>query len=134
MIWRQRIWRCGDADCVNKTFVEQFPSLVAARGSITTCAVIWAIGQLRREHATIAGLARQLGTSWKTVWRAIESELIQLAARSLRDVLRQVHPNATTHRRWNRVVLGPVHGVCNRGDRGSRHRATLVRRYAASGL
>ncbi|MBG6226787.1 transposase [Arthrobacter sp. CAN_A2] len=79
VIWRQRVWRCGDADCVNKTFVEQLPSLVAARGSITTRAVIWAIGQLRREHATIAGLARQLGTSWKTVWRAIEPELIRLA-------------------------------------------------------
>lgn len=79
VVWRQRVWRCVDADCDKKTFVEQLPSLVAARGSITSRAVIWALGQLRREHATIAGLARQLGTSWKTVWRAIEPELRQLA-------------------------------------------------------
>ena len=60
--------------------MEQVPTLVAARGSITMRAVTWAIGQLRREHATIAGLARQLGTSWKTVWRAVEPELVKLAA------------------------------------------------------
>ncbi|QTX06227.1 ISL3 family transposase [Agromyces archimandritae] len=79
IVWRQRVFRCGDADCARKTFVEQIPSLVGARGSITTRAIAWAIGQLRREHATIAGLARQLGTSWKTVWRAVEPELIKLA-------------------------------------------------------
>ncbi|NYJ66493.1 transposase [Pseudoclavibacter chungangensis] len=80
IVWRQRVGRCGDADCPRKTFVEQVPGLVAPRGSITTRAVAWAIGQLRREHATIAGLARQLGTSWKTVWRAVEPELEKLAA------------------------------------------------------
>ena len=79
-MWRQRVWRCDDAGCVRKTFTEQLPALVARRGSITTRAVSWAIGQLRREHATIAGLARQLGTSWKTVWRAVEPELVKLAA------------------------------------------------------
>ena len=79
VVWRQRVWRCDDVDCAKNTFVEQMPSLVTPRGSITKRAVAWAIGQLRREHATIAGLARQLGTSWKTVWRAIEPELMTLA-------------------------------------------------------
>ncbi|SJN45395.1 Mobile element protein [Microbacterium esteraromaticum] len=60
--------------------MEQLPTLVARRGSITTRAVDWAVGQLRREHATVHGLARQLGTSWKTVWRAVEPELVKLAA------------------------------------------------------
>lgn len=60
--------------------MEQVPSLVAPRGSVTVRAVYWAIGQLRREHATIRGLARQLGTSWKTLWRAVEPELVTLAA------------------------------------------------------
>ena len=59
--------------------MEQLPGLVARRGSITTRAVGWAIGQLRREHATVHGIARQLGTSWKTVWRAVEPELVKLA-------------------------------------------------------
>ncbi|WP_420892888.1 ISL3 family transposase [Pseudoclavibacter helvolus] len=80
IVWRQRIWQCIDSSCDRKTFVEQVSTLVAPRGSITKRAVVWAIVQLRREHATIAGLARQLGTSWKTVWRAIEPELQRLAA------------------------------------------------------
>ena len=80
IVWRQRVWRCDDEDCARKTFMEQLPALVARRGSITKRAVSWAIGQLRREHATVHGLARQLGTSWKTVWRAIEPELVKLAA------------------------------------------------------
>ncbi len=32
----------------------------------------WAINQLRREHASVAGPARQLGTTWRTVWRSID--------------------------------------------------------------
>ncbi len=80
VLWRQRIWRCDDTDCAKKTFVEQVPSLVAARGSITHRAIAWAIRQLRHEHATIQGLARQLGTSWKTVWRAVVPELERMAA------------------------------------------------------
>jgi transposase len=74
IVWRQRVWRCDEVGCVRRTFVEQLPGLVARRGSITTRAVGWAIGQLRREHATVHGIARQLGTSWKTVWRAVEPE------------------------------------------------------------
>lgn len=84
IVWRQRVWRCVDEQCARKTFVEQIPSLVARRGSITQRAVSWATGQLRREHATIHGLARQLGTSWKTVWRAVEPELVRLAANESR--------------------------------------------------
>ena len=61
-------------------FSEQVPSLVPARGSVTTRAIGWAIEQLRREHATISGLGRQLGIAWKTAWRAIRPELERLAA------------------------------------------------------
>ena len=60
-------------------FVEQVPSLVRPRGSLTDRAVTWTIGQLRREHATIEGLARQLGTTWKTLWRAVRPRLAELA-------------------------------------------------------
>lgn len=35
-------------------------------------AIRWAIGQLRFEGATIAGLARQLATTWNTVWTRIK--------------------------------------------------------------
>ena len=40
----------------------------------------WAIGQLRREHATIAGLARRLDVSWWALWRLVRPELERLAA------------------------------------------------------
>src|SRR5450830_100238 len=77
--WRQRTWRCPDPGCPVGVFVEQHTALVAPRGSLTGRTVSWAIGQLRHEHATIQGLARQLGTSWKTVWRAVRPRLVELA-------------------------------------------------------
>ncbi len=80
VIWRQRTWRCPDPDCPRGTFVEQVPTLVAPRASLTSRAVRWAIGQLRREHATVQGLARQLGVDWKTLWRSIKPRLVELAA------------------------------------------------------
>lgn len=75
LAWRQRTWRCPDPGCPVGTFVEQLPDLVAPRGSLTCRAVTWAIAQLRREHACIAGLARRLGVAWKTLWRAIKPRL-----------------------------------------------------------
>jgi len=78
--WRQRRWRCLQAACPRGTFVEQVPDLVAARGVLTRRAVTWAVGQLRREHATIAGLARRLGVGWATLWRAVKPQLERLAA------------------------------------------------------
>ena len=80
LVWRQRVWRCPEAACSRGTFVEQVPTLVAPRGSITARAVAWAIGQLRQEHATIAGLARRLGVSWWALWRLVRPELERLAA------------------------------------------------------
>lgn len=77
--WRQRSWRCQDPGCPIGTFMEQIPTLVAARGSITRRAIEWAIQQLRSEHATIAGLARQLGTSWKSLWRVVKPRLQEMA-------------------------------------------------------
>ena len=78
--WRQRTWSCPDAGCPAGTFTELLPSLVAPRGRLTVRAIWWAIGQLRTEHATIAGLARQLGTDWHTVWRSVRPRLVDLAA------------------------------------------------------
>ncbi len=80
VIWRQRTWRCPDPACARGTFVEQVPALVAPRGLLTVRAVDWAVGQLRREHATVQGLARQLSVDWKTLWRSIKPRLVELAA------------------------------------------------------
>ena len=46
---------------------------------LTARACRWAINQLRREHASVQGLARQLGTAWRTVWRSIKPLLEALA-------------------------------------------------------
>ncbi|MDF9878673.1 transposase [Cellulosimicrobium cellulans] len=77
--WRQRTWRCPDGGCPVGVFVEQVPDLVRPRGSLTCRAITWAIGQLRGQHATIAGLARLLQVAWKTLWRAVKPELERLA-------------------------------------------------------
>lgn len=101
VLWRQRTWRCPEPACPKGMFAEQVPELVAYRGSITTRAVTWAIGQLRREHATIAGLARRLGTSWKTLWRAIKPELERLAADETRFA--GVHSLGVDEHIWHHV-------------------------------
>ena len=41
-------------------------------------------GAAHREHATVQGLARQLRTSWKTLWRAIRPVLERLAGDEFR--------------------------------------------------
>ncbi|GEA81343.1 hypothetical protein CUD01_17870 [Cellulomonas uda] len=61
LVWRQRRWCCLEARCSRGTFAEQVPALAAPRAVLTRRAVTWAVGQLCREHATIAGLARRLG-------------------------------------------------------------------------
>ena len=77
--WRKRTWRCREPACPVKSFTEQDPRIVRPRGLLTTRACWWAIGQLRGEHASVHGLARQLGTTWRTVWRAIRPLLQAMA-------------------------------------------------------
>jgi transposase len=77
--WRKRTWRCTEPTCEVKTFTEQDETIAAPRALLTTRACWWAISQLRREHASVLGLARQLGTTWRTVWRAI-APLLQAMA------------------------------------------------------
>jgi len=79
VIWRKRRWRCPDPGCARLTFVEQDEKIAAPRALLTVRACWWAIGQLRREHASVAGIARQLGTTWNTVWASIKP-LLKAAA------------------------------------------------------
>src|SRR5699024_6012215 len=73
--WRKRRWICLEDACEVATFVEQDPEVCAPRGLLSTRAIRWAIGQLRREGATIQGLARQLGTTWNPLWSPIQPVL-----------------------------------------------------------
>ena len=52
-------------------FLEQDASVAAPRGKLTTRAAWWAIERIRREHASVNGIRRQLGTGWRTVWESI---------------------------------------------------------------
>lgn len=77
--WRKRVWRCEEPDCPAGAFTEQDEQIARPRALLTTRACWWAISQLRREHASVAGLARQLGTTWRTLWLAIRPLLHQMA-------------------------------------------------------
>src|SRR4051794_17843626 len=70
--WRKRTWACPDTGCPVGTFTEQDEQVAAPRALLTARACRWAIVQLRREHASVAGLARQLGTTWRTVWCSVK--------------------------------------------------------------
>lgn len=54
-----------------RVFTEQHDEVARPRGLLTMRACWWAVKQLRFEHASVLGLARQLGTTWRTVWRSI---------------------------------------------------------------
>lgn len=79
IVWRKRTWRCAEPACATKVFTEQDPDVAAPRALLTTRACWWAINQIRREHASIAGIARQLGTTWNTVWSSIRPLLQAMA-------------------------------------------------------
>lgn len=70
--WHKRRWICREHTCQIVTFIEQNHSVCAPRARLGVRAIRWAIRQLCFEGATISGLARQLGTTWNTVWSPIK--------------------------------------------------------------
>lgn len=80
VVWRKRTWTCAEPVCAVRTFTEQADHVAAPRGLLTTRARWWAVDQMRREHGSVAGLARQLGCSWRTLWRSIAPLLAAMAA------------------------------------------------------
>ena len=70
--WHKRRWICREHACQTVTFLEHDERVCAPRARLGARAIRWAIRQLRFEGATIAGLARQLGTTWNTVWSHIK--------------------------------------------------------------
>lgn len=58
---------------------------------MTVRACWWAIGELRREHASVQGLARRLGTTWRTVWSSIRPLAIDDQLEDARSVLDAFH-------------------------------------------
>ncbi len=58
-----------------RLFTEQAPGIAAANATLTVRAVAWAVVQMRRENASVRGIARQLRVAWRTVWTHVEAEL-----------------------------------------------------------
>ena len=73
--WHKRRWICRETTCPTVTFLEHDERVCAPRARLGARAIRWAIRQLRFEGATIAGLARQLATTWNTVWSHINPRL-----------------------------------------------------------
>lgn len=80
LVWRKRTWRCVEPACPARSFTEQHQALAGPRALLTARACRWAVAQLRLEHASVQGLARQLGTAWRTVWESVKPLLEARAA------------------------------------------------------
>ena len=79
IVWRKRRWVCPEAGCPVGSFLEQDESIAAPRSKLTARAARWAVEQIRREHASVNGIRRQLGCGWRTVWETIKP-ILQAAA------------------------------------------------------
>ena len=79
IVWRKRRWVCPEPACPVGSFVEQDERVAAPRATLTVRACRWVVEQIRREHASVNGVRRQLGTGWGTVWDAVKP-LLQHAA------------------------------------------------------
>jgi len=81
-------------------FTEQDEQVARPRGLLR-----WVTRQMRREHALVLGLARQLGTTWKTVWRGVRSSRYSSWVRRILHRFR-----ATPWTVHQTLVADPVYG------------------------
>jgi transposase len=77
--WRKRRWACPDPSCPVRSFTETNQHVASPRALLTVRAGRWAVTQLRRQNASVQGLARQFSVAWRTVWRAVRP-LLERAA------------------------------------------------------
>ncbi len=73
--WRKRRWVCPEPMCPVTSFMEQDPDVARCRAMLTSRAPRWEIGQMRRKNASVQGLARQLGCTWRTLRRGVKPVL-----------------------------------------------------------
>ena len=106
LTWRKGTWRCAELSCPGGVVTEQDEAIAASWALLSTRACGWAIGQLRREHASVLGLARQLGTMWRTVWRAIEPVVERMAADESR--FEGVNVLGVDEHVWHHVSTKPI--------------------------
>ena len=118
--WRKRRWVCPDNGCPVGSFTEQDETVAAPRAKLTTRACRWAIEQIRREHASVNGVRRQLGTSWSTVWTSIKPILAAAAADESR--FEGVSILGVDEHVWHHVSTKPV----EHGGRGPKELTGMV--------
>jgi transposase len=120
LVWRKRTWRCAEPGCPGGLVTEQNDNVARPRALLTTRACWWAIRQLRREHASVLGLSRQLGTTWQTLWRAVEPLLELMAADESR--FDEVSALGVDEHVWHHVSTKPVED----GGRGPKELTGMV--------
>lgn len=120
VVWRKRRWRCPESSCPVTSFTEQDPDVAPARALLTCRATLWAIGQMRRENASVQGLARQLGCSWKTLWRSVRPLLAAAADDETRFT--GVTSLGVDEHIWHHVSTKPV----DQGGRGPKEFTGMV--------
>jgi len=120
LIWRKRTWRCGEEKCPARSFTELHEDLAGPRALLSVRACWWAINQLRREGASVQGLARQLGTTWRTVWRSIKPLLEAMAADPTRFA--NVTSLGVDEHIWHHVSTKPI----DAGGRGPKELTGMV--------
>ncbi|MGL5810260.1 MAG: ISL3 family transposase [Nocardioides sp.] len=120
VVWRKRRWVCPVPVCARRSFVEQDEAIARPRALLTVRACRWAIAQLRREHASVLGLARQLGTTWDTVWTSIKPVLKEAAADPAR--FEGVSTLGVDEHVWHHVSTKPIED----GGRGPKELTGMV--------
>jgi transposase len=120
LVWRKRTWRCPERACPVGAFTELHDGVARPRALLTTRAAWWAVAQMRRENASVAGLARQLGTTWRTVWRAVKPLLVAMAADPAR--FEGVTALGVDEHIWHHVSTKPVED----GGRGPKELTGMV--------
>ena len=120
IIWRKRRWLCREPVCEVGSFVEQDEAVAAPRALLTTRACRWAIEQIRREHASVNGVRRQLGTGWATVWESIKPLLAAADADATR--FEGVAILGVDEHVWHHVSTKPIED----GGRGPKELTGMV--------
>ena len=65
--WRKRRWTCPNHDCVQRSFVEQDPTVAPQRALLTSRAARWVTTQVGRWGRPVDEVAEELGCDWHTV-------------------------------------------------------------------
>ena len=113
--WHKRRWIWREHTCQTVTFLEHDERMCAPRARLGARAIRWAIRQLRFEGATTCGLARQLATTWNTVWshikpclQAASDDLARFAGVQVLGVDEHVWHHQDRRRRGPRELTGIV--------------------------